>query len=76
MCFKILLEILSHLRGLTLKLQMQAADIIYAYEEVSNIVQVLIRMREESESEFCAIFSETTKLGKEFELNQWEADTP
>ena len=39
-CFKILLEVLSQLRGLTLKLQMQAADIIYAYEEVGSIIVV------------------------------------
>ena len=29
--FKILLECLAHLRGLTVKVQMQAIDVLYAY---------------------------------------------
>ena len=75
MCFKNLIEILSQLRGLTLKLQIQAADIIYAYGEVGNIIELLVRMKEESEQVFRTIFSETTMLGKElygtdFELNK------
>ena len=44
---------------------MQAADIIYAYGEVSQIIEFLERMRKESEQVFNTIFSETTKLGKE-----------
>jgi len=32
--FEILLEVLSSLRGLTMKLQMQSADVLYAHKEV------------------------------------------
>lgn len=39
--FKILLEILSSLRALTLKLQMQAIDVLYAYKEVKNTIKSL-----------------------------------
>ena len=34
LCFQILLERLTHLRGLTVKLQMQAIDVLYAYKQV------------------------------------------
>ena len=54
-CFKILIEVLSQFRGLTLKLQMQAADIIYAYGEISNIIEMLLRVRQESEKGFKTI---------------------
>ena len=39
--FKILLEALSSLRALTLKLQMQAIDMLYAYNEVKNTIKSL-----------------------------------
>ena len=74
-CFKILIEILSQLRGLTLKLQMQAADIINAYGEVGNIIELLVRMREESEQVFKTIFSETM-LGKELYGTDFELKKP
>ena len=71
-CFKILIEVLSQFRGLTLKLQMQAADIIYAYREVSNIIEMLMRMRQVSEKGFKTIFDETTKLGKQLYGTDYE----
>ena len=40
-CFKILLKVLSYLRGLTFKLQMQAVDVIYAYSQVRAVVSTL-----------------------------------
>ncbi len=66
-CFKILLEVLSGLRELTLKLQMQAVDVIYAYRQVRAVVS--------TEREFKRIFAETNKLtkdlhGEDFELSQ------
>ncbi len=64
-CFKILLEVLSCLRGLTLKLQMQAVDVIYAYGQVRAVVSTLKIMREVSEREFRRIFTETDKLAKD-----------
>ncbi len=63
-CFKILLEVLSGLRELTLKLQMQAVDVIYAYRQVRAVVSTLKKMREGSEREFKRIFAETNKLAK------------
>ena len=50
--FKILLEILSSIRGLTLKLQMEALDVLYAYREVRSIVTSLKNMRSNSDKEF------------------------
>lgn len=35
---KILLEVLANLRGLTLKLQMEAGDVVYVYNEVKGKV--------------------------------------
>ena len=74
--FQIHIEVLSQLRGLTLKLQMQAADIIYDYGEVSNIIEMLVRMREESEKGFKTIFDETTKLGKQLYGTDYELKKP
>ena len=45
--FKILLEVLSSLRGLTLKLQMQAIDVIYAYK---HVILSFSEMRAKSEA--------------------------
>ena len=36
-CFKILLQVLYFLRELTLKLQMQAIDVVYAYKQVHSL---------------------------------------
>ena len=44
-CFRILLECLSHLRGLTVKLQMQAIDVVYAYNQVSALICSFKSMR-------------------------------
>jgi len=55
-CFKILLEISSYLRSLTLKLQMQALDVMYAYRQVNSVVSALKNMRERSDREFKRIF--------------------
>ncbi len=73
--FKILLECLSCLRSLTMKLQMQAIDVIYAYKEVNRVLSSLKSMRSDATSRYSAIFKETTKLakslhGEDFELKQ------
>ena len=39
--FKILLECLTHLRSLTVKLQMQAMDVLYAYSEVNMVLSTM-----------------------------------
>jgi len=63
--FKILLEALSSLRALTLKLQMQAIDVLYAYKEVKNTIKSLKEMRENSQREFNKIFTSANKLGQD-----------
>ncbi len=50
--FKILLKVLSCLRALTLKLQMQAIDVIYAYKQVQSVILSFMEMRAKSEDEF------------------------
>ena len=63
--FKILLEVLTSLRGLTLKLQMEAIDVLYAYREVRTIVTTLREMRSKSEEGFSKLFAKTPcSLGK------------
>ena len=62
--FKILLEVMCCLRGLTKKLQLQVIDVFYAYKEVNSVVLTLKGMRNDSDQEFHRIFDETTKLGK------------
>lgn len=74
--FKILLEILSSIRGLTLKLQMEALDVLYAYREVRGIVTSLKTMRFNSDKEFSRIFSETTVLGKDLHGKEFELNMP
>ena len=51
-CFKVLLEVLSNLRGLTTKLQKQAIDVLYAYREVTIVIANLQAMRDVAETEF------------------------
>ena len=50
-CFKISLECLIHLCGLTImiKLQMQAIDVLYAYKQVSTPLSSLKNTRERAE---------------------------
>ena len=75
-CFKILLEIFQNLRSLTIKLQMQAIDVVYAYKEVQSVISTLKGMRERSSSEFKNIFSEAQKLGKDLHGQDFELSRP
>ena len=63
-CFRILLEVMCCLRGLTKKLQLQAIDVFYAYKQVNSVVITLKGMRDNSDREFHKIFEEATKLGR------------
>ena len=74
--FKILLEVLANLRGLTVKLQMEAGDVFYAYNEVTNVIDNLKGMRGRSEREFTCIFREATKLGKDLHGEEFELLMP
>ncbi|XP_062512799.1 52 kDa repressor of the inhibitor of the protein kinase-like [Corticium candelabrum] len=64
-CFKILLEILQCLKGLTGKLRMQASDVMYAYKQVQSVRLILQKMREDCVQEFNKIFAESLKLGQD-----------
>ena len=75
-CFKILLEVLSYLRSLTLKLQMEALDVIYAYRQVDSVISALRSMREGSDREFKRIFAEITTLGKQLHGEKFELEQP
>ena len=74
--FKILLEVLSYLRSLTLKLQMQALDVMYAYKQVNSVTSALKNMRELSDREFKRIFQEATTLGRKLHGESFELDQP
>ena len=74
--FKILLRILYVLRELTMKLQMQAIDVTYAYQQVTSVVSILKKMREDSSSQFHSLFTETTQLGQQLHGDQFELSTP
>ena len=74
--FKILLRILYVLRELTVKLQMQAIDVTYGYQQVSSVVSSLKKMTEYSSSQFHSLFTETTQLGQQLHGEQFVLSTP
>ena len=73
--FKIL-RILYLLRELTVKLQMQAINVTYAYHQVTSVVSTLKKMREDSSSQFHSLFTETTQLAQQLNRDQLELSTP
>ena len=75
-CFKILLEILQSMRSLTLKLQMQTTDVVYAYKQVKAALSSLKKMRESSAKDFSKVFTETLKFGQELHREDFELTTP
>ena len=72
----VLFEVLSYLRSLTLKLQMEAFDVIYAYRQVDSVISALKSMREGSDMEFKRIFAEATTLGKQLHGENFELEQP
>ena len=74
--FQDTLEVLSYLRSLTLKLQMQALDVMYAYEQLNSVTSALKNMRELSDSEFKRIFQESTTIGKKLHGESFELEQP
>ena len=74
--FKILLCILYLLRELTVKLQMQAIDVTYAYRQVTSVVSTLKQMRENASRQFHVLFTETTKLGQQLHGDHFELSNP
>lgn len=75
-CFQILLECLSRLRGLTVKLQMQAIDVVYAYKQVRALVSLFNGMRERADEAFGKIFKDTTTLAKQLHGEDFELKKP
>ena len=75
-CFQILLECLSHLRGLTVKLQMQAIDVVYAYKQVHALITSLKGMRARADETFGKIFKDTTTLAKQIHGEDYELTRP
>ena len=75
-CFQILLKISYYLCEITVKLQMQALDVLCAYDQISSVVTVLQKIREESETEFEKIYDNTTKMGKMLYGGQFEIEKP
>ena len=75
-CFKILLEILQCLKGLTVKLQMQASDVMYAYKQVQSVRLILQKTREDCVQEFNKIFAESLKLGQDLHGEDFELTKP
>ena len=75
-CFQILLECLSHLRGLTVKLQMQAIDAVYAYKQVHALITSLKGMRARADETFSKIFKDTTTLAKQIHGEDFELTRP
>ena len=74
--FKVLLEAMVSLRGLKLKLQMEAGDVLYAYREVQEIISYLKTIRSRSEAEFSQIFAEAAKLEKDLHGEDFELRMP
>ena len=75
-CFKILLKVLYYLREVTVKLQMQAIDVSYAYSQMKSVVSSLEKMRSKARTEFKIIFDDTAKLGKKLHGQQFEIKKP
>ena len=67
--FKILLRILYGCKELTVKLQIQAINVIYVYQQVTSAIFTLKKMKEDESSQFHLLFTEITKLGHQFGLS-------
>lgn len=61
--FHILLQVMTLLKDLTVKLQMQAIDVIYAYNAITSVVSTFKSLRLQSGLEFKKVFASATKMG-------------
>ncbi len=75
-CFQILLQFFQILKEVTVKLQMKAVDVVYAYKTVKPVVITLQRIRHNSTIEFKQQFSLAEELGKRLHGNEFELTTP
>ena len=74
--FQILMQFFQILRELTMKLQMKAVDVVYAYKMVNRVVSTLKCMRSRPTIEFKKQFSEADKLGKLLHGDDFQLTTP
>lgn len=74
--FQILLQIMEVLKELTLRLQMQAMDVVHAYKIVKSVVSSLKSLRQNSTTEFKRLFSGATKMGKNINGDGYELCKP
>ena len=74
--FQILIQFFQILRKVTIKLQMKAVDVVYAYKIVKGVVSTLKSMRRRSTTEFTKQFSEASKLGQLLHGNEFQLTTP
>ena len=64
-CFLSLYQYLSHLSGITVKLQHKALDILKAHEMISEIIPVYKAERLNVSSNFQAIFTQSVRMAEE-----------
>ena len=74
--FQILLQVLLLLRELTVKLQMQASDVVYAYSLIKKVISLIQSLRNESEKEFRKQFLEAEKIGKKLHGDDFQLTIP
>ena len=74
--FQILLQVLQILRELTIKLQLKAIDVVYAYKLVNKVVSRLKSMRTNSVPEFRKQFAEAARIAKQLHGDQFELTIP
>ena len=74
--FQILIQVLHILRELTMKLQMQPIDVVYAYKMVSSVVSTLKALRRDSPAEFKKMFTEATNLGQQLHGEEFVLSKP
>ena len=74
--FQILLQVLHILRELTIKLQMEATDVVSAYKLVETLVSRLKSMRTNSVPEFRKQFAEASKIAKQLHGDDFELTIP
>ena len=74
--FRILLQVLYVLRELTVKLQMQAIDVVYAYKMVNSVLSTLKALWQNSTAEFKKLFTDAIKLGKQLHRDDFLLSKP
>ena len=66
---------LSNLRGLTCKLQIEAIDVLYASKQVKHVATTFQKMRHNSEHKFMIFYKHATKLCKYLNGDGFELST-